>query len=53
MASRIIVFRGFKDPGVHVWSPFVNKLEARLRFAGLSYRVEPGSPMQVSLNFSV
>ncbi len=29
-----------------MWSPFVNKLEARLRFAGLSYRTEAGSLSQ-------
>ncbi|KAG9237444.1 putative glutathione S-transferase [Amylocarpus encephaloides] len=46
MASTITMFRGFKSPGVHVWSPFVNKLETRFRLAGLSYRVEPGSPLQ-------
>ena len=53
MASRIVVFRGFRDPGLHVGSPFSNKLEARFRFARLSYRVGAGSPLQVSLIFSV
>jgi len=37
------LYRGFTGSGAYVWSPFVTKLEARLRFAGLSYRVEAGS----------
>ncbi|KAK9780082.1 putative Glutathione S-transferase [Seiridium cardinale] len=40
----ITIFRGWKDFGRHVWSPFVIKLEARLRFAGVKYRVDVGSP---------
>ncbi|KAI1160296.1 hypothetical protein F5B18DRAFT_515425 [Nemania serpens] len=44
--ATITVFRGFKDPGAFVWSPFVTKLEARLRFGGLSYATEAGSPRQ-------
>lgn len=46
MAPRqpdITLYRGWKAPGAYVWSPFVTKLEARLRFAGLSYRSEAGS----------
>ncbi|KAI0014484.1 hypothetical protein F4779DRAFT_13822 [Xylariaceae sp. FL0662B] len=39
----IIVFRGWKDTGKYVWSPYVTKLEARLRFAGLKYTTEAGS----------
>ncbi|KAJ5688993.1 hypothetical protein N7462_003385 [Penicillium macrosclerotiorum] len=39
----ITVFRGFDDKGQHVWSPFVVKLETRLRFGNLSYRAEAGS----------
>ncbi|KAI1189655.1 hypothetical protein F5B17DRAFT_390091 [Nemania serpens] len=42
----ITVYRGFKDPGAFVWSPYVTKLEARLRFGGLSYATEAGSPRQ-------
>lgn len=41
---NIILYRGWKDPG-YVWSPFVTKLETRLRFAGLSYKAEAGSPL--------
>ncbi|KAJ5177091.1 uncharacterized protein N7482_002968 [Penicillium canariense] len=37
------VFRGFPDKGCYVWSPFVTKLEARLRFGEISYRTEAGS----------
>jgi len=40
------VYRG-SAPGAHYsWSPFVGKLEARLRLGGASYRVEAGSKMQ-------
>ncbi|KAI1200138.1 hypothetical protein F5X97DRAFT_101598 [Nemania serpens] len=42
----ITVYRGFKDVGAFVWSPFVTKLEARLRFGGLPYATEAGSPRQ-------
>ncbi|TVY25155.1 hypothetical protein LHYA1_G006486 [Lachnellula hyalina] len=38
------IFRGSKNPGAYVWSPFVTKLETRLRFAGLPYRTDAGSP---------
>ena len=44
--SSLIVYRGFPGSGIYVWSPFVTKLEARLRFAGLSYRTEIGSKFQ-------
>lgn len=40
---RIIIYRGFQGSGAYVWLPFVTKLEARLRFAGVSYRTEAGS----------
>lgn len=40
----LTVHRGWKDTGKHVWSPFVIKLEARLRFGGLAYRTAGGSP---------
>lgn len=43
---NITIFRGFQGSGAYVWSPFVTKLEARLRFAGLSYRTEAGSPLK-------
>lgn len=42
----VILYRGWKAPGAYVWSPFVTKLEARLRFGGLSYRAEAGSPRE-------
>lgn len=41
--AQLIVYRGWLDRGKHVWSPFVIKLEARLRFAGVPYRAEAGS----------
>lgn len=40
---NITLYRGWLDVGKHVWSPFVVKVEARLRFAGLKYVTEPGS----------
>ncbi|RYP42457.1 hypothetical protein DL767_000145 [Monosporascus sp. MG133] len=39
----ITVFRGWEDPGRYVWSPYVIKLEARLRFGGVRYGVANGS----------
>ncbi|KAI5861902.1 hypothetical protein GGS23DRAFT_611026 [Durotheca rogersii] len=42
-APRITVFRGWDAAGAHVWSPYVVKLEARLRFAGVPYTVSGGS----------
>lgn len=42
----LVVYRGFPGSGIYIWSPFVTKLEARLRFAGLSYRTEVGSKSQ-------
>ncbi|KAB5566223.1 hypothetical protein GE09DRAFT_1105935 [Coniochaeta sp. 2T2.1] len=45
-SSKLIVYRGFLGTNNYVWSPFVNKLEIRLRLTGLPYRVEPGSMRQ-------
>ncbi|KAF4344381.1 glutathione S-transferase [Fusarium beomiforme] len=45
--NRIPQFTVFRGPGkstAFTWSPFVIKLEARLRFAGVKYRVAEGSP---------
>ncbi|RAH86866.1 glutathione S-transferase [Aspergillus japonicus CBS 114.51] len=44
-APDITLYRGFPWPGKYTWSPFVTKLEARLRFAGISYRTDAGSPL--------
>lgn len=41
--ASLVVYRGWLDPGKHVWSPFVIKLETRLRFAGVSYTTDCGS----------
>lgn len=43
LTPQITVFRGWKYHGRHVWSPFVVKLETRLRFAGVPYSTEEGS----------
>ncbi|KPM37837.1 hypothetical protein AK830_g8742 [Neonectria ditissima] len=42
--SPLTVYRGSATTGAFVWSPFVTKLEARLRFAGIAYNVGAGSP---------
>ncbi|KAI1342963.1 hypothetical protein F5Y15DRAFT_371516 [Xylariaceae sp. FL0016] len=41
---KLTVYRGADTPTQHVWSPFVTKLEARLRFAGVPYTPAAGSP---------
>ncbi|KAL4975682.1 hypothetical protein BDW66DRAFT_167017 [Aspergillus desertorum] len=41
--STITLYRGWIDPNRYVWSPFVVKLEARLRIAGVPYRTASGS----------
>lgn len=42
--GSLTLYRGWPTRGEHVWSPFVVKLEARLRFAGVSYDTGAGSP---------
>ncbi|KAB8255711.1 hypothetical protein BDV32DRAFT_161667 [Aspergillus pseudonomiae] len=41
--APLTLYRGLPGTGTYSWSPFVTKLEARLRFAGIPYRVETGS----------
>jgi hypothetical protein len=41
--AKLVVYRGWLERGQHVWSPFVIKLEARLRFAGIAYTTDAGS----------
>jgi hypothetical protein len=45
-APHVTLFRGFADHGRYVASPFVTKLEARLRIGGMGYRVGSGSVMK-------
>ena len=40
----LVLYRGFPISASYVWSPFVTKLEARLRFGGLAYKIEQGAP---------
>jgi hypothetical protein len=40
----LTVFRGFPVTNAHAWSPFSTKLEARLRFNSVPYRLGSGSP---------
>ncbi|KAI1265442.1 hypothetical protein F5Y18DRAFT_52256 [Xylariaceae sp. FL1019] len=40
----LTMYRGWLDQNLYVWSPYVTKLEARLRFSGLSYKSAGGSP---------
>ncbi|KAK3331642.1 hypothetical protein B0T19DRAFT_482098 [Cercophora scortea] len=46
--AKITLYRVLQGPGAskHVWSPFVNKLETRLRLAGVPYRLAEGSMRQ-------
>jgi hypothetical protein len=39
----ITLFRGWSDKGCYVWSPFVTKLELRLRLSNISYKTAAGS----------
>jgi hypothetical protein len=41
---KFVVYRGFQAVPTHVWSPFVNKLETRLRLGKVPYRLDVGSP---------
>lgn len=43
-ALQLTVFRGSPPTNAYVWSPFVTKLEARLRFSRVPYRLAGGSP---------
>ncbi|KAL6721248.1 hypothetical protein ACLMJK_000350 [Lecanora helva] len=45
-AAKLTLYRGWLDRGQYTWSPFVNKLEARLRFAGVSYKPDAGSVLK-------
>ncbi|KAK1656496.1 glutathione S-transferase [Colletotrichum phormii] len=40
---HLVLYRGFPVSNTYVWSPFVTKLEARLRFAKLQFRIDQGS----------
>ncbi|KAI3532389.1 hypothetical protein CSPX01_13487 [Colletotrichum filicis] len=40
---HLVLYRGFPISNSYVWSPFVTKLEARLRFAKLRFRIDQGS----------
>jgi hypothetical protein len=41
--GSLVLYRGWKETGNYVWSPFVTKLELRLRHAGVPYRIDVGS----------
>ncbi|KAF2097653.1 hypothetical protein NA57DRAFT_77905 [Rhizodiscina lignyota] len=40
----VTLFRGWTGRGYYVWSPFVTKLELRLRLSNLPYQTAGGSP---------
>ena len=42
----LTLYRGFPSSAAYIWSPFVNKLETRLRFGGLTYKTEHGAPLK-------
>ncbi|KAH6884207.1 hypothetical protein B0T10DRAFT_493744 [Thelonectria olida] len=44
MTPKLTVYRGFAVGNHYVWSPFVSKLEARLRFGGVPYSLAQGNP---------
>lgn len=44
--EKIVLYRGWKETGKYVWSPFVTKIELRLRLAGLPYQADVGSPRE-------
>ncbi|CAI6090091.1 hypothetical protein V2G26_006427 [Clonostachys chloroleuca] len=44
MTRSLTLFRGSPATNTYVWSPFVTKLEARLRFEDVSYKLAVGSP---------
>jgi glutathione S-transferase len=48
MTSKVPSLTVFGDPkvGAYSWSPFVTKLEARLRYGHLPYSRQPGSPLK-------
>ncbi|KAL3471979.1 hypothetical protein BJX99DRAFT_236315 [Aspergillus californicus] len=41
--TALTLYRGWLEPNRYVWSPFVIKLEARLRFANIPYKTASGS----------
>ncbi|KAE8377848.1 hypothetical protein BDV26DRAFT_281573 [Aspergillus bertholletiae] len=41
--TPLTLYRGLPGTGTYSWSPFVTKLEARLRLAGIPYQVDTGS----------
>lgn len=40
---QLTLYRGWLDRGLYVWSPFVTKVELRLRIANITYNVAAGS----------
>lgn len=40
---HLTLYRGWEDRGCYVWSPFVTKVELRLRLSNFPYTVESGS----------
>jgi hypothetical protein len=40
---QLTLYRGWKSTGCYVWSPYVTKLELRLRISDLVYDVSKGS----------
>lgn len=44
--NKITLYRGFPPSNQYTWSPFVTKLEFRLRLAGIVYRNLEGTPTE-------
>ncbi|KAI9934528.1 hypothetical protein ASPWEDRAFT_43957 [Aspergillus wentii DTO 134E9] len=45
-SPQITLYRGLPGHGTYTWSPFVNKLEARMRLANVAYNATEGSVLQ-------
>lgn len=45
-STRILLYRGFPPSNQYTWSPFVTKLEFRLRLAGIAYQNLEGNPTE-------
>lgn len=46
LTPDVTIYRGLPTTSSYAWSPFVTKLEARLRFAGVTYTKGQGSPIK-------
>lgn len=45
-SPKLTLYRGFPPSNQYTWSPFVTKLEFRLRVAGIAYQNQEGNPRE-------